>query len=361
VLPELEQRRRQQRQRGRLALDVGEQRVDEVGLDAQAGAARGQLDRAAQLVAAHRPDEHVVGAQQPRQLRVGGAAAVEVGAHTDQHERAAARVAGAGDERVDERGPLDLLAAGGERLLELVDRDDQPAVRRGLGHRLPERAQRVLAGAQERQRPSLAARQHAGGQRCEQARAQRGGLAAARRPDDAQQRRAGQARHHLGHEPLAPEEDPGVVDVERSEPLERAGHDAGLSVVALGTPADRLQLYDLAGDVVLGGAQGRAFGGRAIHGGAQAPRGLRARPLAGGAVHALRDAAAGLDQPRDRDLGVLARVQPRDGGHAIGVERRERQRRLHAQLGGKRAVLARRHDEHRQRGQPLEELGERRA
>ena len=63
-LPELEQRGREQRQRARLALDVGHQRVGQLGLDAQAGALRRALDRAAQLVAAHRADEHVIRGEQ---------------------------------------------------------------------------------------------------------------------------------------------------------------------------------------------------------------------------------------------------------------------------------------------------------
>ena len=111
------------------------------GSTSQAGAPRGQLDRAAQLVAAHRPDEHVVGAQQPRKLRVGRAAPVEVGADGDEHERAAARIARACGERVGERGALVLVAAGREDLLELVDGDDQPAVGRGA-RRSPARAPR---------------------------------------------------------------------------------------------------------------------------------------------------------------------------------------------------------------------------
>ena len=49
--PELEQRRRQQRQRPRLAFDVGQQRVDEVRGDRQADPLRRPLDRAPQLVA----------------------------------------------------------------------------------------------------------------------------------------------------------------------------------------------------------------------------------------------------------------------------------------------------------------------
>ena len=54
------------------ALDVREQRVGELGLELQPGALARQLDRAAQLVAAHRSDEHVAGAEQAR--RAPGAA-----------------------------------------------------------------------------------------------------------------------------------------------------------------------------------------------------------------------------------------------------------------------------------------------
>ena len=102
LAPELEQRRGQQRQGARLALDVGQQRLDELGLDAQADALRRALDRAAQLVARHRADEHVVGAEQARQLGIGGAAAVEVGAHGEHDDAAAVAIARRADERVDE-------------------------------------------------------------------------------------------------------------------------------------------------------------------------------------------------------------------------------------------------------------------
>ena len=52
ALPQLQQRRREQRQRAGLALDVGDERVDQLALDLQAGPAGGQLDRTAQLLAA---------------------------------------------------------------------------------------------------------------------------------------------------------------------------------------------------------------------------------------------------------------------------------------------------------------------
>ena len=81
-------------------------RSDELGLDAQPGALRRQLDRAAQLLVLHRADEDVVGAQQRAELRVGRAVAVEVGAH-GEHDGGRARtvVAGSG-ERLDELRPL---------------------------------------------------------------------------------------------------------------------------------------------------------------------------------------------------------------------------------------------------------------
>jgi hypothetical protein len=45
--------------------------------------------------------------------------------------------------------------------------------------------------------------------------------AAAAPAADAQQRRADEPRDELGHDPLAPEEVPGVVELERRQPLER--------------------------------------------------------------------------------------------------------------------------------------------
>ena len=55
------------------------------------GALRRAFDRAAQLVARHRPDEHMVGAEQTRELRVGGAAGVEVGAQREHDDGAGRR------------------------------------------------------------------------------------------------------------------------------------------------------------------------------------------------------------------------------------------------------------------------------
>ena len=270
-LPELEQRRRQQRQRAGLALDVGDQRIDRSGSTRRPARRGGQLDRPAQLVAAHRPDEHVVGAEQPRQLRVGGAAAVEVGADGDQHQRAPPRVARARDERVDERRALGLVAAGGEDLLELVDREDEPAARRRSAvacssarsgcspGRSSASAQRSLPGstpaASAASSPARSAED----------------LPLPDGPTIRQQRRTGQPRHHLGDEPLAPEEDPGIVHVERRETLEGAGDDAvGLGGPQVGALARRLQLDDVARQLVLRRAQHGALGRDAAGGVRQA-------------------------------------------------------------------------------------------
>jgi hypothetical protein len=89
VLPQLQQRGRQQRQRAGLALDVGDQGIDELWLDVQARAPRGQLDRPPQLIAAHRTDGDLVRAEQTPQLGMARAAPVEVGTDPEQHERAA--------------------------------------------------------------------------------------------------------------------------------------------------------------------------------------------------------------------------------------------------------------------------------
>lgn len=96
----------------------------------------GLVDRPAQLVAAQGPDEHLSSAEEARKLRVGGAAAVEVSAHGEDHERASPRVADGLHEGVDERFALPVVAAGGEGLLELVDGDHQASPRMRVGPRL---------------------------------------------------------------------------------------------------------------------------------------------------------------------------------------------------------------------------------
>ena len=91
ALPQLEQRRGQQRKRAGLGFDIGEQPVDELGLHAQPAGARRALDRPSQLTAPHRSHEHVVGTQRPAELAVLAAASVEVGAHGDDDGRGPAR------------------------------------------------------------------------------------------------------------------------------------------------------------------------------------------------------------------------------------------------------------------------------
>jgi hypothetical protein len=129
----------------------------------------------------------------------------------------------------------------------------------------------------------------------------------------------------------------------------------------LGAFARRLQLDDVAHHVVLGRAQHRALGGDATGGVAQAPDGQRARPLARGAVQALRHPAARLGELLDRYLGVLAlaRVEPDHRAHAVGVQRRQDDRRVRAQPGRETGILGRGHHEHRDRRQSGHQLAER--
>ena len=151
---------------------------------------------------------------------------------------------------VDEPGPLVLVTAGREQLLELVDHQQAPSLAAEPLGRAPQHAQRLLAGAYQRLRPVVAAGQHAARQRRQQPGSDHGGLAAARRADDGEQRRADEPRDQLGDEPLAPEEVRGVVGVEGRQPLVRAG-DRRLVVLRRETLADDLELGDAAGEVVL--------------------------------------------------------------------------------------------------------------
>ena len=176
LLPELEEGRGEQGQRTGLTFDVVDEHVGQLRLHLQANTACGQLDGTPELRGLHRPDEHMVRAQQPGQPGIGGEASVEVGSQRDDDDRSTLRISGRANERVDEGHALAVGATCGEQLLELVDGEEEPPVRRQrvecLGERIPrsrhehatQLVQRPLAGSQQQASPAAAARQHSSGE-----------------------------------------------------------------------------------------------------------------------------------------------------------------------------------------------------
>ena len=172
--------------------------------------------------------------------------AVEVAADREHDHQPLVGVAGALDQRVEERLALGLVATGDEDLLELIDQEHQalagrePLERVGdpgrgvlaprLGHRPGEGprelGERVLARAHHRPPPALRAGDDPVGERRQEAGAHGRGLAAARGADHREQGRADQAGDELGDQALAAEEVLGVGGVERRQAAE--GADLGL-------------------------------------------------------------------------------------------------------------------------------------
>ena len=79
---------REQRQRGRLALDLADQQVDQPRLEPQPGATGGALDGAAQVRLAHRAEQVQAVLEEPRDVRVRRQVAEVVGPQRE-HQRAA--------------------------------------------------------------------------------------------------------------------------------------------------------------------------------------------------------------------------------------------------------------------------------
>ena len=125
---------------------------------------------------------------------------------------------------------LFLVRAKGERLLELIDHEEQAIpLREGIErrrgpsgskprqrprHGISEGGERVLSRPEQNARPPVAAGEHAPGHRGKQPRAHDGRLAASGRAHDTEQRRADEPRNQLGHEPFASVEVMGVRGLE---------------------------------------------------------------------------------------------------------------------------------------------------
>jgi hypothetical protein len=320
-LPQLEQGGGQQRQRAGLALDVGDQRVGQRRLDAQPDAAGGQLDGAPQLGGLHRTDKDVVGGEPLGECRVGGEATIEVGAGRGHHDGSAVWIVRRAGEQVREAVSLLVRFAGGEQLLQLVDDQEQSLVgaqrvERG-GERVPparsedvvQILERPLTGADHHPSPPLTPGQHPAGERRDQPGTEDRRLAAARRTDDAQERRTDEACDEFGDQTLPPEEVLGIGGVEARQSLERA------HIGRAGARRHRQRpgpfLCDLKvdhppGQLGLDVAQNAATGGRPNGDGGQLPARLVDRHRERGPVEleATREPLRGLFRQRRADDGV---------------------------------------------------------
>src|SRR5690242_14408955 len=101
--------------------------------------AGGKLDRAPQLVALHRTDEDLVAGEEPRQLGICRAAAIEVGANGEHDSGTAVTVLMQSHERAGEGGALGRVVTEREGLLELVHGHERVALPAGTRGRLLER------------------------------------------------------------------------------------------------------------------------------------------------------------------------------------------------------------------------------
>ena len=128
--PGLAQAVREQRQGGRLALDLAQQQVHQPGLDDQPGLAGRSLDRGPEVVLAHRAEqvEAALDEAAERRVRRRGRPSGRPGAR--RRRRASPGAPRARDDPVQERRARSRVVAEREDLLALVDDEDRATVRR---------------------------------------------------------------------------------------------------------------------------------------------------------------------------------------------------------------------------------------
>ena len=257
----------------------------------------------------------------------------------------------------DERGALLLVAAGGERLLELIDRQHAAARRRP---RSPRRSSRSGCSPGPHDAPasrsSLPGRTPSASAGSSPARSTED-LPLPDGPTTPEQRRADQPRDQLGDQPLAAEEVRRVRDVERRQPLERARAPAPPRRRPRRAPA-RLQLDDAAGQLGLHRAQLGATGRRSARPPPRPGAPPRAAPTGRQLVHAPRHAAAGLQQPLDRDVLPRRRAAI---ATAVGVAAARASSASSAPTRRAVRVAPADQHEHRHAGERARQAGERRG
>jgi hypothetical protein len=192
---------------------------------------------------------------------------------------------------------------------------------------LGEFPQGVLAGADQHLPPAVAARQHAVGQRRQEAGSDHRGLAAPRGADHTDQARPNQVGDQFGDQPLPPEEEPGIITFIAAQALIGADH-LGQRVASIPRTrlllarAQFLQVDQVSGQLGLDQAQVAAAGGGLPGGLLHLAFSRRVRPVSRCLVHQQRHAAGTL---QDRGGGILccrrALVQAENLGDLLPAER----------------------------------------
>ena len=145
-VPELEEQVLEQRQRARAVGHVAQDAPRQARLELQSGEARGLLHGAAQALRVQRAQQDLLRRDERAELGVLGAALVEVRAQGQEQHHAAGRDRGGVAQVAQERGPLGIVVAEREHLLELVHQQHEPRRRRVPGQQPAGRpVERLLA------------------------------------------------------------------------------------------------------------------------------------------------------------------------------------------------------------------------
>ncbi len=208
--PRLPQHVREHRQGRRLPLGLVDEQVDETGLEPQAGPTGRSLDRSPDLLRSQGTEEVEAVLEDPGDVGEGREVAEVVGAQREDQPSPGAHVGGEGGE---ERGPLGVVVALGDGLLDLVDDEDLPAARLEL----PDRVHGCAPGVPRRTGTVLPLE---GG---DDAGAHEGGLPGARGPDHDEDTRVPQPAQAGGQVVLAAEEALGVGGLVGQQAAVRAG------------------------------------------------------------------------------------------------------------------------------------------
>ena len=191
---------------GIVAGDVGGDQRDELRFHVAAGAPGRHLDDPPQLVVGRRADQHLGVVDQLGEPAGGGEHGELICAHDDDDVHVERGV----EHEVDQPAGKGFCRARGECLLELID-DEK------LRPRLVELADPVEGGHRVATRhdhmcaPGRRARQAATADERDQARPHERGLPAPRRADDGDEPAVEHPRRELGHQPLATDEEVGVL------------------------------------------------------------------------------------------------------------------------------------------------------
>jgi len=160
ILPELKQQHQQQQQHTKLTLNINNQHINKIKLNAQTNTTNKQLNHSIQLVTTHQPHKNLINTQQAPQLKINNTTTIKINTNNNQNQHTPSQITHIHNEHINKHYTLNLLTTNNKNLLKLINYKNKPTTQHNLNNHILKHSHQILTKTQQHKHPTLTTKKH---------------------------------------------------------------------------------------------------------------------------------------------------------------------------------------------------------